>query len=123
MATSITRTMLEKLGTFFSIKNFIADLPRMLNEAFTTVYKCILDIYNPDDNSINCQKGNIDYIVATTVVAQNLRVGDSSTNISALAQRIDDLEEKFNRLQFITKEMIDNGIDTRPYYDPDASIN
>lgn len=123
MAQTITKTELQELGKFFSVKNFIADLPRMLNDAFTKIYNCIIGFYDPDTETLTAQRGNIDYVVATTIVAQNLRVGDSSANFTSLIERIENIENKFNNMQFITKDMIDSGIDTSPYYIPDSSIN
>lgn len=127
MDTNVNGQELKKVCNFFSIKNFIADMPRLLNEAFTIIYKALTQFYNPDTSTINCERGEIDYIIATTVVAQNFRIGDSSTDIStdfaSLVQRIENLENNYNSIQYITRDMIDRDIDTRPYYDPDASTN
>ena len=88
----MTKSDFQKICSSFSIKDFVPDMPRRLNEAFTKVYNCIMDFYDPDTATITAQRGDIDYIVATTTVTQNLRVGDSSVNFTNLVERVNTLE-------------------------------
>ena len=110
----------------FSIKNFISDLPRLLNDAFKTVCDCINGFYDSEKDEINVQKANIDYIVATTIVAQNMKIADSSSgtyNFQSLIDRIEALENEMVNIHPITQAMLDADIDTNPpYRSSDASF-
>jgi hypothetical protein len=109
--TKVTLSQLKELCTKFSVKNFVADLPRMLNEAFTVLYNCITSFYNPDDNSIKCSKLNVTYVVATTIVAQNLRFKGSDGvmyNYNDIGSILSRVEEKLKSIQSIPKEQIDS---------------
>ena len=53
-----------------------------VNENMPRAYGIDVDVYI----------GDIDYIVATTTVTQNLRVGDSSVNFTNLVERVNTLE-------------------------------
>jgi hypothetical protein len=109
--TKVTLSQLKELCTKFSVKNFVADLPRMLNEAFTVLYNCITSFYNPDDNSIKCDKLNVTYVDATTIVAQNLRFKGSDGviyNYNDIGTILSNIEKKLNSINNITKEQIDS---------------
>ena len=110
MKSSVTNNELSKIQSAFSIKNFIADLPKMLNNIFTTIYKCITDFYDPDSNKIKCNKIEAGYIDATTIVAQNLTFKGSNGemyNYNDIATIIGELERKVNNSLPITKEQLD----------------
>ena len=109
----------------FSIRNFIADFPRMLNEAFKTICDCINKFYDTKTETLNAQKANIDYITATTISAQNLRVTDSSTgtyDFESILERLTNLENQVKDIYPITPEMIEDDINTRPPYRVDSSF-
>lgn len=107
----ITKEQLNGLKTKFSINNFLADLPRLLNEAFTTVVNSILGFYDPDSGILKCKKLEATYIDATTIVAQNLRFkGNNGTlyNFDDIASIIGNLEKKVDSIMHITKDQIDS---------------
>ena len=67
----MTESEVRSKCTNFSIKNFVADLPRMLNEAFNTICDCIFSFYTADNGDIhlkNIAKLEASYIDATTIV-------------------------------------------------------
>lgn len=110
MASSITNAELSKIKSSFSIKNFIADLPKMLNNVFTIIYKCITDFYDPDANKIKVNKLEAGYIDATTIVAQNLTFKGSNGelyNYNDIATILGELERKVNNILPITREQLD----------------
>jgi len=110
MSSSITLSEFEKIKNFFSIKNFIPDVPRMLNEVFTKIFTCITDFYDPDNNSISCNRLKVGYIDATTIVAQNLTFKGQNGelyNYNDIAKIIDDLTNKVNSIVPITQEQLD----------------
>lgn len=72
-STKVTRAELNELSSKFSIRNFVADLPRRLNETFKKIVDCITYFYDPDEEILRARKLEVTYIDATTVVAQNLR--------------------------------------------------
>ena len=99
--------------TKFSIKNFIADLPRMLNDAFSTICDCIFGFYTSDNGDIhlkNIAKLEASYIDATTVVAQNLRFKGSDGvmyNYNDIGTILGKIEKKMETINPITKDQID----------------
>ncbi len=110
MASSITNEELEKIKSAFSIKNFVADLPRMLNNVLTTICTCITDFYDPNTNKIKVTKIEAGYIDATTIVAQNITFKGSNGemyNYNDIATILHELENKVNNILPITREQLD----------------
>ena len=110
----MTESEVRSKCTKFSIKNFVADLPRMLNEAFGTICDCIFSFYDADNSDIhlkNIAKLEASYIDATTVVAQNLRFkGSDGTiyNYNDIGSKLEQMEKTLNSITFIKKEQIDS---------------
>lgn len=110
MNSTITNEEFSKIKNFFSVKNFLADVPRMLNDAFTRVFKCITDFYNPDKNEIKCSKITAGYIDATTIVAQNLTFKGQNGelyNYNDIATIIKELTDRVNAIVPITQQQLD----------------
>lgn len=91
--------------TNFSIRNFIADLPRMLNEAFGTLCDIIFSFYDKNDGNIvfkNISRLESTFIEATTVVAQNLRfkgTDGKSYDLNNIGIVLSSLESQIKELQ------------------------
>lgn len=106
MASSVRDEELSKIKNTFSIKNFIADMPRMLNKVFSTIYNCIKDFYDPNTNKVKCDSVETSYLSATTIVAQNLSFRGSNNEIcdfASLISRIESLESKIQHADWTTK--------------------
>ena len=116
----MTESEVRSKCTKFSIKNFIADLPRMLNEAFNTICDCIFSFYTADNGDIhlkNIAKLESSYIDATTIVAQNLRFKGSDGvmyNYNDIGTILDKIEKKINSISNISKDQIDS-LGTYPF--------
>lgn len=116
----MTESEVRSKCTKFSIKNFVADLPRMLNEAFGTICDCIFSFYDADNGDIhlkNIAKLEASYIDATTVVAQNLRFkGSNGTmyNYNDIGTILEKIEKKINSINNISKDQIDS-LGTYPF--------
>jgi hypothetical protein len=116
----MTESEVRSKCTKFSIKNFVADLPRMLNEAFGTICDCIFSFYDADNGDIhlkNIAKLEASYIDATTVVAQNLRFkGSDGTmyNYNDIGSILEKIEKKINSISNISKSQIDS-LDVYPF--------
>ena len=97
---SVTNSDLNKLKTKFSVKNFITELPNMLNNALTVICNCITDFYVPDENKIKCNKAEIGTIEATTITVQNLSIkgANSQYNYGDIPNILDDLQRKMNQI-------------------------
>ena len=118
----MTESEVRSKCTKFSIKNFVADLPRMLNDAFGTICDCIFSFYDADNSDIhlkNIAKLEASYIDATTVVAQNLRFkGSDGTiyNYNDIGSKLEQMEKTLNSITFIKKEQIDSlGLYLQPW--------
>ena len=110
MSVKVSRENLDSIKTAFSIKNFIADLPRMLNTVFTTVADCITDFYNPAENKINCAEVECGVLKATTVIAQNITFKGSNGELykyEDIGTILSELENRLDAIMPISKEQID----------------
>ena len=116
----MTESEVRSKCTNFSIKNFVADLPRMLNEAFNTICNCIFSFYTADNGDIhlkNIAKLEASYIDATTIVTQNLRFKGSDGvmyNYNDIGTILDKIEKKINSISNISKDQIDS-LGTYPF--------
>ena len=116
----MTESEVRSKCTKFSIKNFVADLPRMLNDAFGTICDCIFSFYDADNSDIhlkNIAKLEASYIDATTVVAQNLRFkGSDGTmyNYNDIGSILEKIEKKIKSISNISKSQIDS-LDVYPF--------
>lgn len=116
----MTESEVRSKCTNFSIKNFVADLPRMLNEAFNTICDCIFSFYTADNGNIhlkNIAKLEASYIDATTIVAQNLRFKGSDGvmyNYNDIGSKLEHMENTLNSITFIKKDQIDS-LETYPF--------
>lgn len=101
---------LNKLTSLLSVKNFITDIPRLINNAFGTIVNCILDFYNPDSKTINVNRINSTYVNATTVTATNLIIGTANgkVNYADIAQRLNAIETRLNLIRAISKDEIND---------------
>jgi len=113
MAEQERTTKLKALGNSFSVKSFISDLPRLINNALSTIVNVLLSFYTPTSDS----KGNIHdinrlectYIDAVTVNARNLIITTANgekVNYADLATKISKLESDLSKIKAITKEQI-----------------
>lgn len=76
-----------------SIKNFIGDLPNIINANFEKVSNFINSIFNEDTDTLHVKGAIIDNKVTTnTVIANNLVIGDSGNRVS-IAEIIERLEK------------------------------
>ena len=110
----MTESEVRSKCTNFSIKNFVADLPRMLNEAFNTICDCIFSFYTADNGDIhlkNIAKLEASYIDATTIVAQNIRFKGSDGvmyNYNNIGSKLEQIENTLNSITCIEKDQIDS---------------
>ena len=116
----MTESEVRSKCTNFSIKNFVADLPRMLNEAFNTICDCIFSFYTADNGDIhlkNIAKLEASYIDATTIVAQNIRFKGSDGvmyNYNNIGSKLEQIENTLKSITCIKKDQIDS-LGTYPF--------
>ena len=88
----------------FSIRNFTADFPRMINESFNAVKSVIQKFYNEDSKSIEVSGAKVSGTLdVNTLQADNLIIRDG-TNIYSLKdvlEKIDDLTAFEKRLDYM----------------------
>jgi len=107
---AVTSTDLTENCTKFSINNFVSDLPRLLNKAFSTLIDCITQFYNPDKDKITCSNADIEYLTVTSLVANNLSLRDDAGavyTLQGLADMVNELKEKVNNITAISQSEID----------------
>jgi len=105
----MTTEELNGLKNKFSVKNFITELPNMLNNAFATICTCITEFYVPEEKKIKCTKAEIGTIESTTIIAQNLKLkgansqqfnyADIPNMIKRMQDKINEIVDDFNKLE------------------------
>lgn len=76
--------------TKLSIKNFIADLPRIFNENFNIIKKKFDDLFPDNSKSIKLDGADITKITCNTIQANNIFVTDNSGKVRSLKDYIND---------------------------------
>lgn len=108
----MTTEDLNELKTKFSVKNFITELPNMLNNAFTTICNCITDFYVPEENKIRCTKAEIGTVESTTIVVQNLKLKGANTqfNYADIPNMLKRMQDKINEIVDDFNELVDRDV-------------
>jgi len=112
MAENQRKTQLESLKHALSVKTFITDIPRIINNALALLVNTIFSFYTPTDAThgdiSNINRIDCTYLNATTVKARNLVISTDNGNMdySDIVRRLQLLEEKVERIQAIPKETI-----------------
>lgn len=85
-----------KLNTF-SIKTFLADVPRMINENFAKIAESLSKFYDEDTNSINATNVTATgRVVSNSITTNFLTVkigGGEYVTMSDIVKRLEKLEE------------------------------
>lgn len=76
--------------TKLTIKNFIADLPRIFNENFNIIKKKFDELFPDNSKSIKLDGAEVEKIRCNTIRANNVFVTDSSGNVRPLKDYIDE---------------------------------
>jgi hypothetical protein len=77
-----------------SIKNFIGDLPNIVNTNFEKVSDFIYSIFNEDTNTIHAKGAIIEnQVTANSVITNNLIISDSDGKTVSFAEMIERLEK------------------------------
>lgn len=113
MSNTVSQNDIETLDSRFSSRMFIADLPRVLNDAFKTIKNVIKRIYNATENKITVDKANVVTLTTSTLITNNITFapGSDDTNatkninyseiqeIKRLADKIGELEDRIDALE------------------------
>ena len=81
--------------TKLSVKNFIADLPRIINDNFNVIKKKFEDLFPENDKSIKLDAADISRINCNTIQANNVYVTKDGKVIT-LEEYISDIIKKSN---------------------------
>ena len=77
-----------------SIKNFIGDLPNIINANFEKVSNFINSIFNEDTDTLHVKGAIIENrVTANTIITNNLVISDSEGNKVSFAEMIERLEK------------------------------
>lgn len=99
---NISKNEVQALGTKFSIKNFISNLPNMLNNAFGILSNVIISFYDPDTKTLTAIKAEIDTINATTIITKNIRFSSSTDEIMSYEDLVAEIVNIKARLDELT---------------------
>lgn len=106
----VTLSQFSELKEKFSIRNFISDLPRMLNNAFTVIYEVITQFYDITNDKIDVTSAKITYLNADTIVSNNITFNSSTGetfNYANLTNDVAELKSRLDNITFITKRQLD----------------
>lgn len=102
MASKISQNEINSLDERFSIGMFLADLPRVLNNAFGVV-KRALNFYDATKDKIETDNAKFSRLESTTIITKNLSLQNNGENdtitydtIANILDRLEKLEGKVN---------------------------
>lgn len=83
----------------FSVKNFLADLPNMLNKNFEAILSTIASVFDYDNNMLKAQAIETNTAKMVTLNVNNINVimqDGTVVSIAELIHRVHELESKIN---------------------------
>lgn len=93
-----------------SIKNFIGDLPNIVNSNFEVVKSFIDSIFDTETNTIHVRNAVVkSKVTANSVIANNIVVSGSngkSVSMGELLERLENLETKYKESQENNKQSV-----------------
>jgi deoxycytidylate deaminase len=93
-----------------SIKNFIGDLPNIVNSNFEVVKSFIDSIFDTETNTIHVRNAVVkSKVTANSVIANNIVVNGSngkSVSMGELLERLENLETKYKESQENNKQSV-----------------
>ena len=93
-----------------SIKNFIGDLPNIVNSNFEIVKSFIDSIFDTETNTIHVRNAVVkSKVTANSVIANNIVVNGSngkSVSMGELLERLENLETKYKESQENNKQSV-----------------
>lgn len=111
--SNISQNDIDTLDSRFSTRMFIADLPRVLNEAFKTIKTVIKRIYDAGEHKITVDKASVGTLTTSTLITNNITFAPGSDDVNAtkninyseiqeikrLADKIGELEDRIDALE------------------------
>ncbi len=97
--SKINQSEIDSLDTRFSMRMFIADLPRVLNEAFALIKKFINTIYNCDTNELHATSMYTKTLKASTIITNNIAFQDSAGQKNITYGEIEDMKIAIERIK------------------------
>ena len=102
--STITRNEIDNLDTRFSMRMFIADLPRVLNETFSLIKTLINKIYNAGTDELKATSINVGTVKASTIITNSIAFksnepGDTTITygeIQEMKSAIESIKEELN---------------------------
>lgn len=100
--STITRKEIDNLDTRFSMRMFIADLPRVLNETFSLIKTIINKIYNADTNELKATSIDVGTVKASTIITNSIAF---KSNITGDTIKYDEIQEMKSAIERIKEEL------------------
>lgn len=94
MTGKLLQDNINTLDSRFSMRMFISDLPRVLNETFSVI-KNALVFYKPQNDEIKVTNINVGTLQASTVITNNIAFKDTSTNKSINFNELEHIKEQY----------------------------
>lgn len=80
--STITRKEIDNLDTRFSMRMFIADLPRVLNETFSLIKTIINKIYNADINELKAKSIDVETVKTRAIITNSIAFRSNEDTIT-----------------------------------------
>ena len=93
---------IDTLDTRFSMRMFIADLPRVLNEAFALIKKIINKIYDCTKDEIKVSSINTTTVTASTIITNRIAF---KSNVPGDTITYDEIQEMKSAIERIKEEL------------------
>ena len=97
--STITRKEIDNLDTRFSMRMFIADLPRVLNETFSLIKTIINKIYNADTNELKAASIDVGTVKASTIITNSIAFKSNETGDTIKYDEIQEMKSAIERIK------------------------
>lgn len=97
--STVKQNDIDTLDTRFGMRMFIADLPRVLNEAFALIKKIINKIYDCEKNEIKVSSIDTTTVKASTIITNSIALRDDVSGKTINYGEIDDMRNDIERIK------------------------
>ena len=101
MSNSILKNDINTLDSRISMRMFIADLPRVLNEMFKVIKTVFNTIYDPDTNKLKADSAEIRTLRATTIISNNVAISSQDSTKTINYEQLEDISRRLTQIENI----------------------
>ena len=101
MGSTKLKENINSLDARFSMRMFISDLPRVLNEAFMVVKNVFNSFYDAEKDEISTTTINVGTLKSSTIITNNIAIKDSSSGKTINYEELYEIKERLSKIENI----------------------